>query len=1051
MEGYQYRCIVSSSCGSQDTTSSATLHVSTSPHITVQPSKSVTCNATNGYFSLTATGTSLTYQWQENQGSGWNNLTNNSTYSNVTTNALTVAAVTSMNRYAYRCVITGGCTPPVTSDSVILKVHTTGTWIGGNSTKWTDAANWCGGVPASASNVTITSDASTMPQTDSTITTNDVTVESGASVTLVQNLQVNGSLNLNGSILLNGDTLIINGPITGGGSLAGGTTSNILVNGTGATTSLPSVTTNSLTINRASGISMTGDVTVTGTLTLTSGTLTVGSNTLTIDSTVVGNVSNLVTTSASSLALGGTHSFTTPSSITSLNIISVNNTSDSGVSLGNSLNLSGGVIFSSGLLNLGNDNLTLASGATVTGFDSTKYIVTKNSLTSGGTLKQYVRNDSSYVQYPIGTSSKYAPLQILLSSGSTSDTFSIRVANRIMKNGTNGAALTSHTVNKTWFINESTSGGSNATVKAGWLATDENSGFTRTKACVAHYNGTKWDTGKYSSATFTSNTYWQVRTNVTSFSPYGVLDSDALLTPITLTSSPKNDTICSGHNASFSVTATGSGRTYQWQESPDTGRTWHNLTNGGIYASTTDTTLLLSSPTVGMSGYEYHCIVSGTLLPADTTAAAKLIIHAAPSISLQPSSATICPNASTTMTITASGYSIGYQWQESTDGGSTYHTLSNAGVYSGVTTNTLSFTSAPNSMNGYKYECVVTGTCSPAVTSSAATLIFNTAPSISVGPSSVSKSAGTNTSFSVTASGTGISYQWQESRNSGSTFSNLSNGGVYSTVTTNSLTLTGVTSGMTGYEYRCVVGGTCTPSATSGAGTLTVTNSAVNLSAKVFLQGPYSGGTMTTTLNSKGKIPLHQPYWSSPWSYHGTETVASIPNANVVDWVLVELRSSNSTSGATSTLARRAGFLLKTGTIVDVDGSSALKFDTSSLVSGHTYFIVVRHRNHLGVVTNIAQTFTAGATTSFDFTSAATQSRGSAVVQVATGVYAMYASDGNNDNKVNNVDANNIWFPQSGLINGYYLGDFNLDTKVNNVDVNNFYNIEPSPIGKVVN
>jgi len=82
---------------------------------------------------------------------------------------------------------------------------------------------------------------------------------------------------------------------------------------------------------------------------------------------------------------------------------------------------------------------------------------------------------------------------------------------------------------------------------------------------------------------------------------------------------------------------------------------------------------------------------------------------------------------------------------------------------------------------------------------------------------------GSNTSFTVAATGTNT-YQWQV--NTGSGYTNIANGGVYSNATTTTLNITGAVVGMNGYIYRCVVrtsGGCCTNS--TGA-TLTVSSSA---------------------------------------------------------------------------------------------------------------------------------------------------------------------------------------------------------------------------------
>src|ERR1019366_9128094 len=144
----------------------------------------------------------------------------------------------------------------------------------------------------------------------------------------------------------------------------------------------------------------------------------------------------------------------------------------------------------------------------------------------------------------------------------------------------------------------------------------------------------------------------------------------------------------------------------------------------------------------------------------------------------------------------------GYQWQESQNGGSTWNGLSNGAIYSTVTTATMNLTAAPNTMNSYQYRCIVSGTCTPAATSSAAILNFNTVPSVSAGPSSSTICPNGNTSFSVTASGTGVSYQWQESQDGGSTWSSLTNTGVYSTVTTSTMNLSSAPNAMDNYQYR---------------------------------------------------------------------------------------------------------------------------------------------------------------------------------------------------------------------------------------------------------
>jgi hypothetical protein len=164
-----------------------------------------------------------------------------------------------------------------------------------------------------------------------------------------------------------------------------------------------------------------------------------------------------------------------------------------------------------------------------------------------------------------------------------------------------------------------------------------------------------------------------------------------------------------------------------------------------------------------------------------------------------------------------------YQWQLSTDGGINWNNISNGGVYTGATTATLFITGATVVMDNYQYRVIVSGTCPPAATSFAATLGVYTPISITTAPANATICATGTTSFTVVTAGTSPAYQWQESTNAGITWNNISNGGIYSGATTTTLTLTGVTPGMNGYQYRNVVTGTAPCGAVNTASaTLTV-------------------------------------------------------------------------------------------------------------------------------------------------------------------------------------------------------------------------------------
>lgn len=76
---------------------------------------------TDVVFSMAASG-NPNYQWQENTGSGWNNLENNATYSGVNSDTLYIYNVLlSYNGNLYRCEITSGNCSGI-SDSALLEV-----------------------------------------------------------------------------------------------------------------------------------------------------------------------------------------------------------------------------------------------------------------------------------------------------------------------------------------------------------------------------------------------------------------------------------------------------------------------------------------------------------------------------------------------------------------------------------------------------------------------------------------------------------------------------------------------------------------------------------------------------------------------------------------------------------------------------------------------------------------------------------------------------------------------------------------------------------------
>jgi subtilisin family serine protease len=212
----------------------------------------------------------------------------------------------------------------------------------------------------------------------------------------------------------------------------------------------------------------------------------------------------------------------------------------------------------------------------------------------------------------------------------------------------------------------------------------------------------------------------------------------------------------------------------------------------------------------------------------------------------------------------------------------------------------------------------------------------------------------------------------------------------------------------------------------------------INAGITAMLEGGSEVSTMSTYLNTAGLLPLTQPYNTSPWNYSGTESVAAIPNANVVDWVLIELRETTGDANAATPatmIARQAGFILNDGAIVDIDGSSMLRFDVAV---NDNLFVVVHHRNHLGIMSAnpVVQT---GGNYMYDFSAGSGQAHGGSNAQkeIQPGVWAMIAGDINTDGVINPADKSPEWEVLAGEA-GYHKADLNFDGQVNNMDKDDF-------------
>jgi hypothetical protein len=169
-------------------------------------------------------------------------------------------------------------------------------------------------------------------------------------------------------------------------------------------------------------------------------------------------------------------------------------------------------------------------------------------------------------------------------------------------------------------------------------------------------------------------------------------------------------------------------------------------------------------------------------------------------------------------------------------------------------------------------------------------------------------------------------------------------------------------------------------------------------SLKTFLQGAYSGTTMTTDLttfplgtNDGDHFPDTSPYGTG-------ETITSIP-ASATDWIKIEVRDAGDASSVVKSYGK---FIKNDGQIIEADGSSTLLLKDAP-ASG---YIAIRHRNHLGIRTGSALDLVNN--TSHDFSTASSQAYGTnPLVEVSSGVWGMWGGNVNGDDNVKYAGANN--------------------------------------------
>ena len=263
-------------------------------------------------------------------------------------------------------------------------------------------------------------------------------------------------------------------------------------------------------------------------------------------------------------------------------------------------------------------------------------------------------------------------------------------------------------------------------------------------------------------------------------------NSDQAVIP-SLTTQPANLTVSVGEKATFSVTASGTALTYQWERW--NGGTWEKVTAGSEGTTASYTT----APTIaGDNGEQFRCLVTNSGGGAVSDIATLTVNPAAPVITGNPANQAVIEGHSATFTVIAVGTApLTYQWQRQ-------ESLGNP--WTNVGTNSSSYTKDPvtGQDHGAGVRCQVRNQAG-SVFSDTATLTVPVPPTVTSQPLNQTVSVGQKATFSVIAIGTApLTYQWLRQE---------AGGGAWANVGTNSPTYTTdpARAADNGAKFQCLV------------------------------------------------------------------------------------------------------------------------------------------------------------------------------------------------------------------------------------------------------
>lgn len=549
------------------------------------------------------------------------------------------------------------------------------------------------------------------------------------------------------------------------------------------------------------------------------GTYTAGTATVTLSGTALQTIGGTVITSFKNLTISNS----------------------AGAQLGINTSVTGILNFTAGVITTGTNKVSVTSTGSVTGAGTSRFV--------NGFLEKNVATGSGVARtYEIGSgTTNYLPLALNFASVSVAGNITANVNNSDHASILSSCIDELKSVNHYWTLSNSGTVFTNYSAACTFIGapTDADAGSVAANYYMSLYSGGTW-------TLLTRGTIAATTNQGTGILSVGDLQIGERRAPV-ISAQPANITVCNNTSATFALTVTGVGLTYQWQQ--NTGSGFVNIPNGGIYSGATTSTLTINPAGNAMNGYQYQCVISntcGTSIITSNAAVLTVTPNVTAGLSISATATTICAGTNVTFTATPvnGGTSPSYQWKlNGANTGSNSTTYSNASL-----------------SNNDQVACVMTSNAlcvlgSP-VTSSSITMTVNPnlPASVSILASSTTICPGTSVTFTASPvnGGTTPAYQWQ--LNGANTGSNSA------TYTSSSLVNNDVVKCIMTSNATCITGSP----ATSNSITMTV-NPALPVSVSIAASPSNtvcSGTTVTFTATpvNGGASPSFQ------WLLNGVNT-----------------------------------------------------------------------------------------------------------------------------------------------------------------------------------